>query len=227
MLTPKWQAARESRQRLLGLEQWMLQTERLAQLAESRDPQTSGHLERMRAYTQILAERLADRGPYADQIDERFLEDLYRSSPLHDIGKVGIPDRVLLKPSPLTPEEFEIMKTHTVIGSTALGRAARQCAFHGFLDMAAEIALRHHERFDGTGYPGGLKELDIPLAARIVAVADEFDALSSVRVYKDAMSLEAVRRSIEAEKGRHFDPVVVDAFGDCCGQFAKILAGRS
>ncbi|HUT12793.1 MAG TPA: HD domain-containing phosphohydrolase [Thermoguttaceae bacterium] len=198
----------------------------LAQLAESRDPQTSGHLERMRAYTQVLAERLAGRGPYADQIDVRFLEDLYRSSPLHDIGKVGIPDRVLLKPGPLTPEEFEIIKTHTVIGSTALRQAAEQSAFRGFLDMAAEIALRHHERFDGAGYPGGLKEFEIPLAARIVAVADEFDALSSVRVYKDAMSLEDVRRSIEEEEGKHFDPVVVGAFRDCCDEFAKILAGQ-
>jgi len=273
VLEAKWRAARQGREKLLGLEQWVVDTERvigtlqkshdefesahrevltrtaeltrlvqqhtleavatrdaavfaLAQLAESRDPQTVGHLERMRAYAQVLAERLAGDGPYAEQIDQRFLEDLYRGSPLHDIGKVGIPDRVLLKPSPLTPEEFEIIKTHTVIGATALRQAAEQSAFRGFLDMATEIALRHHERFDGAGYPGGLRGLEIPLAARIVAVADEFDALSSARVYKDAMSLEAVRRSIEEEEGRHFDPVVVDAFRHCCEEFARILAGH-
>ena len=171
----------------------------LAKLAESRDPETGEHLERMRSYSQILAEELADRGPYADQIDETFLAHLHMSSPLHDIGKVGIPDVILLKPGRLSASEFKIMQRHTTIGADALREAAGHTKSGGFLQMAVEIALAHHERFNGSGYPNGLSGTDIPLAARIVALADVYDALTSVRVYKAAFEPEVAKAMIEEE----------------------------
>jgi putative two-component system response regulator len=184
----------------------------LAKLAESRDPETGEHLERMRAYSQILAEHLNEEGPYTDQIDEQFLDDLYRSSPLHDIGKVGIPDVILLKPGRLSQEEFDIMKRHATIGADALAMAAGHTGHGGFLTVGADIARCHHERFDGTGYPNGLTGQAIPLAARIVALADVYDALTSVRVYKAAFEPIVARSMIEEQSGRHFDPAVVEAF---------------
>jgi putative two-component system response regulator len=184
----------------------------LAQLAESRDPETGEHLYRMQAFSQVIAEELSLAGPYANEIDPHFLEDLWRSTPLHDIGKVGIPDEVLLKPGKLTAAEFELMKKHTTIGADALDIASRQNDFGSFLTMAVEIARHHHEWFDGTGYPGGLSGSDIPLTARIVAVADVFDALTSKRVYKDAMPAHEALDIIRSESGTHFDPAVVFAF---------------
>jgi putative two-component system response regulator len=184
----------------------------LAKLAESRDPETGEHLERLRSYSQILAEQLHEQGPYQDLIDSTFLDDLYRSSPLHDIGKVGIPDAILRKPGRLTPDEFEIMKQHTTIGAEALEKSMHLSGCGGFLSMAVDIARYHHERFDGSGYPCGLRDHAIPLAARIVALADVYDALTSVRVYKDAYTPEAARQMILEQEGRHFDPVIVDAF---------------
>jgi putative two-component system response regulator len=201
----------------------------LAALAESRDPETGEHLERLRCYSQLLAEELSRTGPYRHQIDRAFLEDLYRSSPLHDIGKVGIPDAILRKPGKLTPDEFEIMKRHTTIGAEALARASHEAGCAGFLEMAVEIARYHHERFDGRGYPAGLSGRDIPLPARIVALADVYDALTSPRVYKEAFAPELARSMIEEQCGRHFDPVVVEAFRASWHQFSGIcerVAGR-
>jgi response regulator RpfG family c-di-GMP phosphodiesterase len=184
----------------------------LAKLAESRDPETGEHLERLRAYCQILAEQLAANGPYVDQVDARFRQDLYRSAPMHDIGKVGIPDMILLKPGRLTTSEFEIMKQHTVIGAEALEDAARHTGSGGFLAMAVDIARSHHERWDGSGYPDGLKAEEIPLPARIVALADVYDAMTTVRVYKPAFSCELARAMIDDQIGKHFDPVIIEAF---------------
>lgn len=184
----------------------------LASLAESRDPETGEHLERMRSYCHILAEELKNNSPYTEWIDDKFIEDLYRSSPLHDIGKVGIPDCILLKPGSLTDKEFEIMKQHSIIGAEALGRTMKTATGASFLEMAADIAHYHHERFDGTGYPDHLKEKEIPLSARIVALADVYDALTSSRVYKPAFRPEAAYMMISQERGKHFDPVIVDAF---------------
>ncbi len=184
----------------------------LAKLAESRDPETGEHLERMRAYTQILAEQLAAEGPYAEHIDQTFLDNLYRSSPLHDIGKVGVPDAILLKPGRLSDSEFGIMKRHALIGAEALESAVGHAGSGDFLAMGADIARAHHERFDGSGYPLGLSGQDIPLAARIVALADVYDALTSVRVYKAAFEPEVGRLMIEQDSGKHFDPAVVEAF---------------
>lgn len=184
----------------------------LAHVVDSRDPETGEHLLRMRRYAQIIAKELADNGPYALMIDERFLEDLYRSSPLHDIGKVAVPDAILQKPGRLTPEEFEEMKKHVIIGGQTLEMARDQVGLGTFMDMAADIARYHHERFDGAGYCEGLKAQDIPLSARIVALADVYDALTSQRVYKLALSEDAAREIIVNGSGSQFDPVVVDAF---------------
>ena len=184
----------------------------LAKLAESRDPETGEHLERLRAYSQILAEQLARQGPYANEINEQFLENLYRSSPLHDIGKVGIPDAILLKPGQLTTDEFEIMKRHTLIGEKALKMATEHSGSGGFLAMAIDIARAHHERFSGDGYPSGIAQQDIPLSARIVALADVYDALTSTRVYKSAPEPIVAKSMIEQEEAKHFDPAIVNAF---------------
>lgn len=196
----------------------------LAKLAESRDNEIGGHIERIRAYSQVLAEHLSQHGPYQNQIDERFLVDLYRCSPLHDIGKVGIPDSVLLKPGRLTPQEFALMQRHTDIGADALAQAARDAGYTGFLLMAADVARYHHERFDGTGYPCGLAGQQIPLAARIVALADVYDALTSPRVYKNAYDPYVARRMIIEESGKHFDPAIVDAFQATFESFLEIGA---
>ncbi len=184
----------------------------LAKLAESRDPETGEHLHRMQQYCRILAEQLRQSGPYAARIDDAFVDTLHRTSPLHDIGKVGIPDAVLLKPGQLDREEFAVMKRHTTIGAEAIREAAAQATCGSFLAMAEDIARHHHERYDGLGYPDGLSGDEIPLAARIVAVADVYDALTSPRVYKPAFDPSVARSMIEAESGKQFDPLVVDAF---------------
>lgn len=184
----------------------------LAELADSRDPETGEHLQRIRFYAQAVAEELGNQGPYQHVIDEQFLKDLYRSSPLHDIGKVAVPDNILRKPGRLTPEEFEVMKKHVVVGALTLERA---CDFVGqgtFMGMAANIARYHHERFDGTGYCAGLRGEEIPLAARIVALVDVYDALTSRRVYKPAYEPEFAKELITRGTGTQFDPVIVEAF---------------
>jgi putative two-component system response regulator len=184
----------------------------LTKVAEFRDTETGEHLVRMRSYAQVVAEELSRDGPYAGRIDERFLEDLYRASPLHDIGKVGISDAILLKPSRLTPDEFETMKQHTTIGANILDHVAFDAPEASFLSMAAAVARFHHERFDGSGYPVGLCGDKIPLPARIVALADAYDAITSIRPYKSPQDATTAREIIQRDSGGHFDPVVVDAF---------------
>ncbi len=194
----------------------------LAKVAESRDTDTGDHLIRMRSYSQILAEYLHRHGPYRHEIDEQFLHDLYRASPLHDIGKVGISDAILLKPDRLSPEEFEKMKQHTIIGANILEQAMFRSASGSFLAMAASVARFHHERFDGSGYPAGLIGREIPLPARIVALADVFDALTSERPYKSPYNAERAKELIVPETGKHFDPVIVEAFLACYDDFLKV-----
>lgn len=195
----------------------------LAKLAESRDSVTGQHLERMAAYSRRLAEELA-HGPYDGQIGDEFVDHLYKSSPLHDIGKVGIPDAILCKPGPLDEKERAIMRNHPTIGGDTLRQVVDRYRGRTFLTMGMEIAYSHHERWDGRGYPWGLSGERIPLAARIVAVADAYDAITSVRPYKLGFDhSEAVRR-ISADRGRHFDPVLVDAFLACHEDFATIRA---
>lgn len=184
----------------------------LAKLAESRDTETGEHLERMRAYSRVLAEELSTSAEYGHIVDADYVRTIYLTSPLHDIGKVGIPDSILLKPGRLTTEEFEVMKTHPLIGNETLTAAVDNNPSATFYRFAQEIVLSHHEKWDGSGYPHGIKGADIPLSARIVAVADVYDALTTKRVYKDAFSHERAREIIVKESGRSFDPVIVDAF---------------
>lgn len=194
----------------------------LAKLAESRDPETGQHLERIRIYTKALAENLLKSDKFKSIINDKFIEMIYKSSPLHDIGKVGIPDKVLLKPGKLTDEEFEIMKKHTLIGGTAIAAAEKDLKDqHTFLRMGKIIAFFHHEKFDGTGYPHGLKGEAIPLEARIMAIADVFDAMVSRRVYKDPEPFDDVWKIIIEESGKHFDPNIVRSFCELGDFFQK------
>ncbi|MFD1627165.1 HD domain-containing phosphohydrolase [Azospirillum griseum] len=172
---------------------------RLSCAAEYRDPETGSHLERMSRYSRLIAE--------AAGYDREFCTNLVKAAPMHDVGKIGIPDMILLKPGRLTPAELSIMRQHASIGHRILAGSDVP-----LLQMAAEIALTHHEKYDGTGYPNGLAGSAIPVAGRIVAVADVFDALTSTRPYKRSWTLEAARNFLEANRGTHFDPAFVDAF---------------
>ncbi|WP_372528073.1 HD domain-containing phosphohydrolase [Piscinibacter sp.] len=185
----------------------------LARLAETRDPETGNHIRRTQAYVRTLAMRLRNHPRFASFLDARTIELLARSAPLHDIGKVGIPDHILQKPGPLTPQEWAVMRTHARLGAEAIEHAERD-AEHPveFLAFAKQIARHHHERWDGTGYPDGLAGDAIPIPARLMAIADVFDALISRRVYKQPMSYERAREIIAGERGQHFDPDMADAF---------------
>ncbi len=177
----------------------------LAKLAELRDPETGYHLERTREYSVILAKELG--------CSEEFVANIYKVGPLHDIGKVGIPDRVLLKPAALTDEEYAEMKKHPVIGANViLSIIADHRLSRGYLLMAKDIIMHHHEKYDGSGYPCGLKGEEIPLSARIFAVVDAYDAIISKRPYKPALPHEEALRRIKKDSGTHFDPAVVEAF---------------
>jgi len=186
--------------------------EAMATLAEWRDPETGGHIKRTQNYVRELAEYMAVNPKYASQLDANTVELLYLSAPLHDVGKVSIPDSILLKPDRLTDEEFTEMKRHTTRGRDALAAAERKLGGNSFLRLAREIAHGHHERWDGKGYPQGIAGEDIPLPARLMALADVYDALTSRRVYKPALPHDEVATMIRQGRGGQFDPDVVDAF---------------
>lgn len=195
----------------------------LAHLAETRDPETGNHILRTQSYVERMATGLQGHPRFAAILDERYIDLLALSAPLHDIGKVGIPDSILLKPGKLTSQEWEIMKTHSVLGSEAIERAERDIEEPlAFLSVAKEIARWHHEKWDGSGYPDGLKGDLIPVSARLMAVADVFDALISARVYKPALPYTEARDIIAAGRGRHFDPDIVDAFLEGFDDFVAI-----
>lgn len=194
----------------------------LAKLTEYRDDDTGYHIERTQAFCRILAARLRTDHRHAGGIDEAFVENIAVAAPLHDIGKVGISDNILLKPGKLTPEEFEIMKTHTLIGANTLQAAQSKYEGNGFLNMGILIARSHHEKWDGTGYPYGLAGEAIPLPARVMALADVYDALRSRRRYKPPYSHRKSVEIILEGAGRHFDPEVVNAFRAAEGEFAAI-----
>lgn len=194
----------------------------LARLAEIRDKDTGFHLERIRNYSQVLAEALKKHPRFRDQVTPQFIELLYRTAPLHDIGKVGIPDSILLKRGRLTPREFEIMKSHTLIGYKTLHSIREQFGPMDFLDMGIEITYCHHERYDGKGYPRGLKGDAIPLSAQIVAVADVYDALTSRRVYKEPFPHEVSVNTMKLEQGQHFHPELFDVFLSVSDEFDRI-----
>ena len=194
----------------------------LAKFAESRDPDMDEHLDHVCSYTNVLAHELAGRGAMANRIDKDFIHLMTATCPLHDIGKVGIPDHVLLKPGRFNDKEFEIMKTHSRRGAETLDRALERCPEANFLRMARDIAGSHHERFDGDGYPQGLAGGEIPLAARIFAIADAYDALVSKRAYKGAFTEDVATNIIREGRGTQFDPDLVDGFIHCEETFARI-----
>lgn len=184
----------------------------LVKLAESRDDHTGEHIERVAVLCRLLATKLLSIPEYKDYIDEDYIENIYRASPLHDIGKVGISDNILLKPGKLSEEEYETMKAHTTIGANTLIEVKKKYEDNKFLEMGINIAYYHHEKWDGTGYPYGLAGESIPLSARIMAIVDVYDALRSKRVYKEAYSHEKSIEIIKQGAGTNFDPVVLDVF---------------
>ena len=184
----------------------------MAEVVENRDDNTGGHIRRTAAYVEEIAKELKRQGAYPELLSERYMRDMIVAAPLHDIGKIHIPDAVLNKPGRLTEEEFTIMKTHTTAGEELLERAREELGEYGYLNTAVEMAAYHHEWWNGKGYPYGISGEEIPLCARIMAVADVFDALTSKRCYKDAMPLEKAYAIIKEESGTHFDPVVAAAF---------------
>ncbi len=194
----------------------------IAKLAGTRDGETGMHLERIQTYCRILGEQAIKCGVYPDEIDSAWIMDLTQASPLHDIGKVGIPDRILLKAGSLTDEEFELMKTHTTLGAETLRSVQNRYPDNRLIAMGIEIAQSHHERWDGTGYPEGLRATAIPLTARILAVADCYDALRSFRSYKPSIShLDAVR-IILTNAETQFDPAVAELFARAVRTFGEI-----
>lgn len=195
----------------------------LAKLAESRDPDTGNHLERIAIYSTRLASELRHSSRYRNQINSQFLQLIGISSSLHDIGKVGIADSILMKPGRFAEEERLVMQMHVAIGGKCVQDIETRLGQSNFLQMAREIALCHHERWDGEGYPEGLSGEEIPLAARIVAVADVYDALSTKRVYKDAIPHRQCVAMIRCEAGKHFDPAVVEAFLAVESEFESVV----
>lgn len=184
----------------------------MAEIVENRDDNTGGHIRRTAGYVESIARELQKQGSYRDILTDGYINDIIVAAPLHDIGKIHISDAVLNKPGKLTQEEFEIMKTHTTAGQKLLEHAKEELGESGYLNTAVEMAAYHHEWWNGGGYPYGISGEEIPLCARIMAVADVFDALTSKRCYKDAMPLEKAYAIIREESGTHFDPVVAEAF---------------
>lgn len=184
----------------------------LASLTETRDSETGSHILRTKSYVRELTEELRRQNLFTETITQSFIDDITKSAPLHDIGKVGIPDSILLKPGRLSKEEFEVIKTHTVLGEQVLRRTVAGLGKGSYLELAVDIAGTHHEKWDGTGYPCGLQGDNIPLAGRIMAVADVYDALTMERVYKAGMSHEQALEIMLSERGKHFDPVILDTF---------------
>lgn len=191
-------------------------------VAEGRDPETGGHIQRTKEYLRILAENLAKREKYQDILTKDYVELIYHSAPLHDIGKVAISDSILLKPGKLTNEEFEAMKLHTTIGENTIKEAQQRLEEVQMLDVAREIAGGHHEKWDGSGYPRGLQGEKIPLAARMMALADVYDALVSKRPYKDPVSHDNTVEIIIKGKASHFDPELVEVFSEVAEQFREV-----
>ena len=193
----------------------------LVTLAESRDNSTGQHIERVSRYCRILAEKLRDIGTL-DEIDDRFIANLTYAAPMHDIGKVGISDAILLKPGKLTTDEFDIIKHHTILGARTLKQVHAQYPKNEFIRMGMDVARWHHEKWNSKGYPDGLEGEEIPISARIMAVVDVYDALRSERPYKKRLPHDQATEIIISEAGSHFDPVVVEAFQSVAPQFSRL-----
>lgn len=221
--TPKdWCSSPSHQHEMMALQEVFIQA--MASLAEVSYDETGNHIIRTQYYVKALAKWLAEQGHFPDILTQENIEFLSKSALVHDIGKVGIPEYIMMKPGVLTQEEFEIMKTHTTLGLAAIERAERLLGSGAmpYSHFAKEIVLSHHERWDGTGYPQGLKGEEIPLSARLMALADVYDALTSKRVYKDAYSHERARCMILKSAGEHFDPLIVEAFENLEGMFMNI-----
>ncbi len=199
----------------------------MASLAETRDAETGKHILRTQNYVRILAQGLKNHPRFLDYLNDEIIEMLYKTSPLHDIGKVGVPDQILLKPGKLTPDEWVEMKKHTIYGHEALLRAEQELGTTDFLQMAREIAYTHHERWDGSGYPRGLKGDEIPVSGRLMAVADVYDALISRRVYKKPCPHKEAVETIRQASGSHFDPDVAEQFIALQKEFHRIATEHS
>lgn len=199
----------------------------MASLAETRDNETGNHVRRTQLFVRVLAEACRERGLFQPELDELLVDLIHKSAPLHDIGKVGIPDKILLKPGKLDAEEFEIMKGHAELGRAAIANAERHLGTcTAFFQVAQAIAYTHHEKWNGTGYPRGIKGDEIPLPGRLMAIVDVYDALVSKRVYKPAIPHAQAVEIIASESGRHFDPTLVDVFNaisDTFNDIAKFL----
>jgi adenylate cyclase len=204
----------------LATQDAMLET--VANITETRDPETGGHIRRTRAYVKILAEQISKKPQYAGIVNDAYIEQLFQSAPLHDLGKVGVPDYILLKDEGLTAEEFEMMKKHTQYGKSVIDAAQAKLVDTSFLKLAGEMAESHHERWDGNGYPNGLKGEEIPLSGRIMAIADVYDALISNRTYKQELSHEKAVEIIMAGRGSQFDPQIAEAFSEIHEEFRAI-----
>ncbi len=194
----------------------------LVELARSRDNDTGCHIERTQEYCKALAEKLGCKDGYKETIDDDYLANIYQAAALHDIGKVAVPDNILLKPGRLSAEEFEMIKNHSNVGAQILKLTAERYPWNDYLNMGVDIALYHHEKWDGSGYPKGLSEKDIPLCGRIMAVADVYDALRNERVYKKAYSHAEAVEIIKEDSGKHFDPEIVKHFINIEHSFADI-----
>ncbi|MEL0168581.1 MAG: two-component system response regulator [Pseudomonadaceae bacterium] len=202
--------------------------EAMGAMAESRDPETGSHIRRTQMYVQLLAENLSSHSRFSEVLVPERITLIAKAAPLHDIGKVGVPDAILLKPGKLTSEEFEIMKLHTVYGRDAIAAAANKLSEpNALLTVAQEIAYSHQEKWDGSGYPLGLAGEDIPLSARLMAVADVYDALISNRPYKTGMSHEAAVKIMTEGRGSHFDPDILDAFLEIAEEFRQVAIAHN
>ena len=193
-------------------ESQMATIQALAEISESRDDDTGKHLDRVQIYCRMLAFELSKNDNYKNVINESYIDNIYFASPLHDIGKVAIPDYILLKPGKLTPDEFEIMKTHTTLGANTLENVRKKYPANAFINMGIGIAHHHHEKWDGSGYPEGLSGEDIPLSARIMTIADVYDALRSKRIYKEPFTHKDSCDIIIKGTGTQFDPVIIETF---------------
>ncbi|MDR1036580.1 MAG: response regulator [Deltaproteobacteria bacterium] len=212
---------REKTAQVMDLQNTVIST--LADMLEYRDDATGGHVFRTQRYLEIMVAKILETGLYPEEMARLDLEWLVPSALLHDIGKIAISDSILRKPGPLDRDEFEEMKRHSRLGAEAIGRISDRNVEHAFLQLAKTIALTHHEKWDGTGYPDGLSGYDIPLEGRLMAVADVYDALISDRPYKKAFSPEEARLIITEGRGRHFDPKLVDVFESVSGELERVV----
>ncbi|MDR1496285.1 MAG: HD domain-containing protein [Clostridiales Family XIII bacterium] len=199
----------------------------ISEMVECRDEDTGGHIARTSRYVTLLSMELLESGVYGDRLTVEDVERMGRAAPLHDIGKVGVSDAILLKPGPLTDEEFAAMKKHTLIGEVMIERLMRDMPSQKYLSVAREIAITHHEKYDGSGYPYGISGEDIPISGRVMAVADVYDALVADRVYRKAMSQEKAYNIITESGGSHFDPHVVEAFKDVFDMMSAIAVNAN